>query len=248
MKAKLLATTAAAAVLISGAAYAASAKFAANWESNTVPLAAVTQTDNGTDSSTGAGELLAVIHIPNGKEALIGVSGVVDLLTFTKAKGKNEGGEVTVTAEASMDMEVRLSDTDLEGDAEEICAGEVDYYVGAPGKLTFASRVQELTVDVDLDVVGGATSGTISGYVEVGLSNNTTAAHHFNFVAADLPSDNYNVVACYTGEAFATVAGDDFSGGSSATAAVAIQHRMLTVQEVRAVKESIPGAELITVD
>lgn len=240
MKAKLIATTAVAAVMASGAAYAASAKFAANWESDTVELAATSQVNNGTSMATGAGELMAVIHIPNGKEALIGVSGVVNLVTFTQAKGKNKGGEVTAIADASMDMEVRLSDTDLGGDAVDICAGTVDYYEAAPGKLTFASRRQTLTVEVDLDVVG-VTGATIEGFVSVGLENDTTAAHHFNFVAADLPSDNYSVVACYTGEAFAEIQ-NDVDGGSNANAAVAIAHRMLTVQEVRAVRGSIDEA------
>lgn len=246
MKSKLIATTAVATVMVSGAAYAASAKFAADWADGTVDLAAISQVNNGTSGPgvLGSAELLASIHIPQNKEALIGVSGVANLITFTEAKGKNEGGEVTAEAEATMDLEVRLADSDFGATAGDICAGDYDHYVAAPGPLTFASRIQTLTVDVDLDVAGSTTSGSIVGYVEVGLKNNTTAAHHFNFVAADLPSDTYDVVACFTGEAFATISGDA-DGGSNANAAVAIQHRMLTVQEVRAVKGSIESSVLV---
>lgn len=43
---------------------------------------------------------MSTIHVPNGKELLIGVSGVANIVTFTEAKGKNGGGTSTAEAEA----------------------------------------------------------------------------------------------------------------------------------------------------
>ena len=75
---------------------------------------------------------------------------------------------------------------------------------------------------------------TITGFVTVALENDTTAAHHFNFLAVDLDSGEYDIWACFSGEAF-----KDIEPDATASAFVAVRQRIVTIQEVRAVKDSI---------
>ncbi len=216
---------------VSGQAMAQSAKFAANWKTNTVTLAEITVgAGDGRNTSTSgqitAAELMATIKVPQGKELLIGVSGVANLITFTQVKGKNKDGVITAVAEATMDLEVRFAATGTD-DVCNTAAGTV----AVPGAITFASRIQTLSIDVNLEVTG---IETITGYVTVALENDTTAAHHFNFLAVDLDSGEYDVWACFSGEAFKVTETE-----SLARAFVAIQQRIVTVQEVRAVKDEL---------
>ncbi len=217
---------------VSGTAWAGpSAKFAADWAANTVTLAEMTIGEaEGTNSSTPAqiraAELMATIKVPQGWELLIGVSGVANLITFTEVKGKNKEGEITAVAEATMDLEVRFAPT---GTAD-VCVTEVGT-VAIPGAITFASRKQTLSIEVDL-LAGGM--DIITGFVTVALELDTTAAHHFNFLAVDLDIGDYDVWACFSGESF-----KDIEPDSLASAFVAIQQRIVTVQQVRAVKDSI---------
>lgn len=216
---------------VSGNAQAQSAKFAADWSANTVTLVEITVGEaEGTNSSTDvqirAAELMATIKVPQGKELLIGVSGVANLITFTKVKGKNKAGEITAVAEATMDLEVRFAPT---GTAD-VCVTDGGT-VAIPGAITFASRKQTLSIEVDLLNDG---MDTITGFVTVALELDTTAAHHFNFLAVDLDSGEYDIWACFSGEAF-----KDIEPDALASSFVAVQQRIVTVQEVRAVKDSI---------
>jgi hypothetical protein len=170
---------------------------------------------------------------------LIGVSGVVNLVTITQAKGKNGGGTSTAIADGTVGLEVRYAP---EGTAD-ICT---DGALAAPGPVVFASRRQELSVTVDLDVVATATEDDdlaalfdIEGDVTVALGLDTTAAHHFNFVAYDLDSDWYDVVACYDFSALAEVSGGDIDADTAAYSKAAIGPRMLTLQQVRATTDGI---------
>lgn len=179
---------------------------------------------------------MSTIHVPNGKELLIGVSGVANIVTFTEAKGKNGGGTSTAEAEGALNLEVRVVPEGVPAN----CGGDVPAggMVAAPGGLTFASRKQTLSVTVDLDIVGTITDPgdlEIEGDVTVALGLDTTAAHHFNFVAPDLGQGTYDVAACFTGVADGFVEEDEI-GDNSVHAYVAIMQRMLTVQEVRAVQ------------
>lgn len=252
MKSIILGTAAAAALTVglSGAALAEpSAKFAADWSDQTVelvPLTALVGPDAGDGGTTiqpivGVGtELLAEIKAPKHKELLIGVSGVANLVTFTEAKGKNGGGTSTAIAEGAIDLAVRYGPDDDFANAAEVCAGGT---LAAPGGLTFASRRQELSVTVDLDVIDDPNNNNnlaqfldIEGSVTVALGLDTTAAHHFNFVAADLEqSANYLVAACFTGRGELEVSSSELDVNTARTM-VAIQHRMVTVQQVRAVQ------------
>lgn len=213
------------------------AKFAASWETGTVTLVDITEA-GGTDGGEGAGELLATIKPPgNKKELLIGFSGVVNIVTFTEVVARNKGGKGTASAEAGVNVAVKYGP---KGSSNICSTGEV----AAPGLVTFASRKQELSVEVDLDIVCSddvddsvgceltADDLEIDGFVSVGLGLDTTAAHHFNFVIPDVPVGEFDVLACYTGSGETSLT-DGFDG--DATAMLAISSRMLTVQQVRAV-------------
>ncbi|HUS54901.1 MAG TPA: hypothetical protein VMY41_12990 [Thermohalobaculum sp.] len=237
-----IAAVAAIALFATGAS-AQSAKFAANYAMDTVTLADFELNNTvGFEvdrSDTFATELLATIRAPKGKEFLIGVSGVANIVTFTEVKARNKAGASTAVAEGIMNLEVRYAPT---GTAN-ICTNELGL-LAAPGPLTFAARKQTLSVTVDLDVIDTTTDLVaedlaIDGSVTVALGLDTTAAHHFNFVAIDLPaSGEYDVVACFSGDGSVSVTEAEL-GDNTARSFVAIAHRMVTVQEVRAVKDSI---------
>ncbi len=239
-----LAAAAAIALFATGAS-AQSAKFAADYATGSVTLADFELNNTpGFEvdrSDTFATELLATIRAPKGKEFLIGVSGVANIVTFTEVKGRNKEGTSTAVAEGIMNLEVRYAPTGTVG----ICTDELGL-LAAPGPLTFASRRQELSVTVDLDVIDDPQNDAdlaqfldIEGSVTVALGLDTTAAHHFNFVAIDLPaSGEYDVVACFSGDGSVGVTEAEL-GDNTARSFVAIAHRMVTVQEVRAVKDSI---------
>ena len=245
---RLLFAAMAATTLFSATAMAQSAKFTAAWETDKVALAefAINYDDSG-DAIVTAEETMATIHIANKKELLIGVSGVANLVTITEAKGRNGGFESVAEAEGALNLEVRVVP---EGTSAN-CGGEVPVggMTAAPGGLTFASRKQTLKVTVDLDIVdvvgtcGGddqplcvADTLEIEGDVTVALGLDTTAAHHFNFVAPDLRQGTCDIVACFTGAADGFVTEEEV-GDNKVYAYAAIMQRMLTVQEVRAVKD-----------
>ena len=207
------------------------------------------------DAIPAAEAEIASLHVANWKELLMGVSGQVNLVTFTQAKGKNGGGTSTAIAEGTVRAGVLVvpdgdGHVDMCGAAFDAYDSQVANLFAAPGPVTFASRRQELSVTVDLDVVGAIEEDTvdddlaalldIEGSVTVALGLDTTAAHHFNFVAADLRSGWYDVVACYDLSALAKVSGASvLDADTVAYSKVAIGPRILTVQEVRATKTGI---------
>ena len=248
---RVLIATAVASVLIATPVLAQSSKFAAMWEKDKVNLArAFDETaDDGAVINRGFEDTMAYIKAPQGKELLIGVSGVAMLNTFTEAKGKNGEGPSESEAMAGLWMTVKYMPEDWTGS---VCR---DGYEAAPGKVPLSMRKQTLSVDVDLDVVdveGCMEENDVSdlyldegqciadlldieGDVTVALGLKTAASHHFNFVAPDLPySTTYKVAACFTGRAIAEV----IEGEGAARASVAIGKRMVTVQEVRAIKDN----------
>ena len=238
MKLSPLSTAAAAAALLLTAtgAFAQSSKFAAAWddEPRIVEAHAEVLEDGSVDSACfgGVGDgssqhpcilaeaLLTRIDVPQQKDLLIGVSGQIGLHTFTQAKGKSTDttiGKASASAGAVVRVELRDPVT---GDVVQMAA---------PGPVTFAARLQELSVDVvDTDV-------EFLTEVTVGLMIETTAAHHFNFVAVDLLQGDYDVVAVFDLSAFAEVVGED----AIANAKVTLGPRMVTAQEVRAAKGSL---------
>lgn len=235
-------------VFCAGPVLAQSAKFTAAWEKDSVDLAEFAiNYDDFTDAAYArATEVMSTIHVANKKELLIGVSGVANLVTFTEAKGRNGGFESIAEAEGTLSLEVRV----VPEGASPNCGGATPEggMIAAPGGLTFASRRQTLKVTVDLDVIddlancGGelqheciADTLDIEGDVTVALGLDTTAAHHFNFVAPDLDQGTYDIVACFSGDADGSVT-EEVALDNSVYAYVAIIQRMVTVQEVRAIQ------------
>ena len=241
MKVRNMLAAAAVAAFTSSAAVAQNAEFAAVYDMDEVMIASVHTDGQG---NYGAEMDLATIHLASQKEMLITVSGVVNLVTMTEAKGRNKAGQSTAIAEGGVGLHVAVAPTGT--DRAEACAMEA--YRVIPGYITLASRTQQLTVDVDLDVVGEledcdeqciADSLGIDGSVTVALGLDTTAAHSFQFLGVDYTAGDYDVIACFDLSSAAYV----LEGEGSANAMVALGHRILTVQEVRAVKNSI-GTDL----
>jgi hypothetical protein len=236
---------AATAVLLAGTAYGQDAKFAATYDRDPVMVSAAIDGSGGaaSDGPRMVAEVdLAKIHVAQWKEVLVGVSGQVQLMTFTQAKGKNNGGVATSIAEGTVGLEVRVAP---EG-TNDPCVNGISAH---PGAIVFASRRQELSVDVSLDVVGSipdvcdeaciADNLDIEGDVTVALGLDTTAAHHFNFVADDLDENWYEVVACYDLTALAEVSGLNIDADTAASSKVVLGPRIVTVQEVHASDDGI---------
>ncbi len=232
MKKLALLLAAAAMVAFAGSAMAQSAKFAAGWSNDVKFVQAVEADPNTTPTCTNSDNtaacfiaevLLTTIDVPQWKDLLIGVSAQIGLVTFTEAKGKSTDTSLaSATAEAGVDVTLELREATGSG------TGTLVQYA-APGKVTFASRMQVLKVGVTDSDPDNLTTVTVS------LLLDTTAAHHFNFIGVDLDQGDYDVVAVFDLSAFAEVVGED----SLAEARVILGPRMVTVQEVRAVRGSL---------
>ena len=259
---------------VAGAAMAGqpSAKFAATW--STAPglasVAVITDADEDTivvDSNMGY--TLATIKVPQDKELLVGVSAEIGLVTDTSVKGKN-GGTARAIADAEAFVTVFAVPQDG-GNSEE----------AAPGQIMLSKRVQELgatlggviqscsvtCVEEDViknNVVVGTTivcediiiaEDCIVTDEEISLLQDTTAAHHFNFVLPNMDQGVYDIKAVFTTGARAEV--DICDEGeecmydpdgivtASAAASAIINKTMVTVQQVRAAKGGLNEIEII---
>lgn len=227
----LLGTAATAmAVMLAGSAMAEpSAKFAA-------------QTNDGIniiDATAGSG--LAVLNTKiktgNKKDLLIGVSLQTSLFTLTKVKGKN-GDSDLADALAGITITVK-----------------VDGVEAAPGPVIFDERFQELSAVLGGVIESCEDTGTFTDGVypgegddndttpdgvitveneclvtdeEIQLILDTTAAHHFNFVAPNVSSGVHNVTVT------ADIANSVNAGNGDAQAHASIKVGSLTVQGLRA--------------
>ena len=233
--------------MFSVGAMAQSAKFAAGWETTVVSVKAEivdgdsAATCSGSGITGGAGTLgdpcvisevtLTTLDVAQQKDLLIGVSAQIGLVTFTQAKGKHSGDgtatEGSATASAGIDVTLELRDSN----------GAV-VQIAAPGAVTFASRLQELKVNVpecEVTIEDLATTYEADCEVLVSLLLNTTGAHHFNFIGVDLDQGVYDVVAVFDLSAFVDIVGED----AAANAEVVLGPRMVTAQEVRAAKGAL---------
>lgn len=197
---------------------------------------------------------VASLHVAQWKEILGIMSAQINLVTFTQAKGQNGGGTSTAIAEGTVRGGILVLPQGTGNSGQ--CAAAFDAYdnelgnpFAAPGPVTFASRRQELKVTVDLDVVGSLPEVCdeqciednlgITGSVTVALGLDTTAAHTFQFVADDLTSGWYDVVACYDLSALAEVSGPTIDEDTAAYSKVALGPRIITAQQVRATKTGV---------
>jgi hypothetical protein len=262
----LLLTTAIASAIVSAPVFAGpSAKFAAVYSNSPSLTSAVIITDATVDTVvdvTTTGHTLATIKVPQQKELLVGLSAEIGLMTDTSIKGK-DGGSARAIADAEAYVTIFAVPT-----------GEYDVdstpsIKALPGTVILSKRVQELSATL-AGVIQSCTDtgdGTIDVATEcvvtdeeIGLMQNTTAAHHFNFVFPDMNSGEYDIVAVFTTGANAEVdictsladcalydAEGTVSGSAAATAV--INKSMMTIQQVRAVKGSIgDGTDTVVID
>ena len=242
MKKLALAVAAATMVAFAGGAMAQSAKFDASWDNDVkfVKAAVVfpgAATCDGSPGKSGSGtellpcilaeETIATLDVAQQKDLLIGVSAQIGLVTLTVAKGKGgtggtpQVGEALASAGVDVTLELREADADNPG------SGALAQ-IAAPGKVTFAARLQELKVAVTDDTSNLTT-------VTVSLLLDTTTAHHFNFIGVDLDQGMYDVVAVFDLSAFVDAVGED----AIAEAEVILGPRIVTAQEVRAAQGSL---------
>lgn len=253
-----------------------SAKFAAVYSNSPSLTSAVVITDATVDTvvdMTTTGHTLATIKVPQQKELLVGLSAEIGLMTDTSVKGKNGG---TARAIAGAEAYVTIF---------AVPTGDYDYTVtpsikAVPGTVILSKRVQELsatlggviqsctdgdtnfdgTADVDPDgTIDVATECDVTDE-EIGLMQDTTAAHHFNFVLPDMDSGEYDIVAVFTTGANAEVNictsaaecelyDEQGTVSGSAEAVAVINKSMMTIQQVRAVKGSIgDGTDTVVID
>lgn len=246
-----------------------SAKFAATWTEEPALASVAVITDATADTvlvDSNVGYTLATIKVPQDKELLIGVSAEIGLVTYGAVKGKDGG---TAKAIADSEAYVNVYAVPKNGGASE---------EAEPGQIMLSKRVQELgatlggviqaCTDGDTDFDGTA-DDVIDGTIdiatecivtdeEISLLQDTTAAHHFNFVLPNMDQGEYDIKAVFTTGARAEVAicdsATDYCGdmydpegtvSASAEAKAVINKTMLTVQQVRAAKGGVIEAEII---
>jgi hypothetical protein len=264
--------------LVAGSAMAGppSAKFAATWSTKSALKSAViitdVQADTGVIVDSNTGFTLATIKVPQGKELLVGVSAEIGLVTDTSVKGKNGG-----TARAIADAEAFVTEFAVPRDGG-------DSIPAAPGTIMLSRRVQELgatlggviqscavtCVEEDViegDIVVGSTIVCEDIVIvedcevtdeEISLLQNTTAAHHFNFVLPNMDQGVYDIKAVFTTGARAEVDICDFDEAcmydaegtvsGSAEAIAIINKTMVTVQQVRAAKGGLNLSEITIIE
>lgn len=204
--------------------FAQSSKFAANVKDLTI----IPETD---DTGGFVQVLKASIKTANKKDLLIGVSLETGLYTETSVKGKG-GDKGTSTAEAGIFVKV------------EVDGQQADPEV-SPTEVIFDERLQELTAtlggvlsdceDLNGDGIISVDECTLTDE-EIGLILKTMSAHHFNYVARDLPSGDHEITVHVLGTTDTTsVTEGDATTEESAT--VTVGRGSLTVEEVRAINQ-----------
>ena len=243
-----------------------SAKFAATWTTEPGLESVVVITDATVDTvmvDSNTGYTLATIKVPQDKELLIGVSAEIGLVTDTSVKGKNGGTATSIAGGAAY---VTVFAVPRAGG---------DSVMAEPGLITLSKRVQALTATLggviqscQVSCVQNPDTGAIicDDIViaedcvvtdeQIGLLQDTTAAHHFNFVLPNMNQGVYDIKAVFSTGARAQVdicdEGDPCSFdpegtvSGSAFAKAIINKTMLTVQQVRAAKGGVIEVDIIT--
>ena len=202
-------------------AFAASAKFTANVSGMAVASPMLATNDADGWSTVLAGQ----IHTATPKDLLIGVSLETSLLTDTLVKSSG-GAKDTSTAEAGIEVKVLV-----DGDADENMA--------APGVVVFDKRKQQLSAtlggyytactDTNLDGIIDVTTECTLAPEEIDLLLDTTAAHHFNFIKADLGQGAHTIVVK------AKISNNKVFANGTAEASALLGKGSLSVEEVQAV-------------
>ena len=168
--------------------------------------------------------MLAEMKVPEGKEILVGVSSEILIHLVTEAKGgrKTDGSFFSSTAMAQGDVDVTLSLINSKGES---CG------IAPDNQVTLKSEMRLLSVSAG----GAAAIQDEEFWIEVGITTNSKGAHHFEFLGVDCPGGDYKLMAVFDLTAITAASGED----SNALATVTLYDRMITMQEVRAVKGSI---------
>lgn len=226
MKGRLLGVAAAAAMILGFAAsgaQAASAKFAASYDEDPVwTFAFDTTTTSGNEFNTIAEMDMATIHIGSSKSVLISISGQVGIALLTAAKGKSDkdGSTGTSVAVAAAGVGLGLTLIDVDDPTNECTV--------VPGPVIFDAQLQALAVSAKAD-------DETSIEIGVALLTAEASAHHFEFIGLQCGQGTYKATATFDLAALALAFGQE----SLAGALVVLGNRIITLQEVRAVKDSI---------
>lgn len=214
---KKIATILAIALLTTTSAFAASAKFTANVGTMAVvsPMLATNDADDWTTVLSGQ------IHSATPKDLLIGVSLETSLLTDTLVRSSG-GTKDTSTAESGIEVKVL-----------------VDGIEAAPGVVVFDKRKQQLSAtlggyytnctDTNLDGITDVITECQLAQEEIDLLLETTAAHHFNFIQANLGQGTHNIVVK------SKISNNTVSTNGTASASALLGKGSLSVEEVQAV-------------
>jgi hypothetical protein len=261
---RLLTSVVLASAMFSAGAMAQSAKFAAVWDDGANIITSVacedTETmdvsycdDLGLTGGTAVGMEMATIKVPQSKELLVGISAQIELFTETSVKGK-KGTTSTATAGADASVELfACNGVCYKGQPGQVMLAGRDQTLEA----TLGGVIETCTTtDIDVTLTEGYVSSVNSVTWDlddcevedeaIRFALTTMAAHHFNFVFPNLPQGDYQVIARFSTAARATAdvtCGTEMDfcdvteGGAGGAAYVIIGKRMMTVQEVRAVKD-----------
>lgn len=214
---KKIATILAISLLTATSAFAASAKFTANVKTMAVvsPMLASNDTDGWSTVMSGQ------IHTATPKDLLIGVSLETSLLTDTLVKSSG-GVKDSSTAEAAIEVKVL-----------------VDGKEASPGVVVFDKRKQVLSavlggyytncVDTNMDGITDVMTECELAPEEIELLLDTTAAHHFNFIQADLGQGTHTVVVK------SKISNNTVFANGSASSSALVGKGSLSVEEVQAV-------------
>jgi len=226
-----------------------SAKFAIVWEDT--PLIAITSAEtcdpanDDFDFDRDSGVLLATMKMPSGKEILAGISAESVILLNTRVTAKN-GGSGTATAFGSVRVRIKAVNLDT---------GDV-YWPVPDGRIVLNMRMQQLSAKLggvieectvgDDGVIDVGTECTVTPE-EIGLLTASASANHFNVVFPDLPQGTYKIRARFvvvSASAAAVTAVDPAEACAYAGSVVVLKDRIVTLQDVRAVKGSIETVEI----
>lgn len=207
-------------LLTATSAFAASAKFTAN----VTGMALVTPQLATNDADGWSTVLSGKIHTATPKDLLIGVSLETSLSTDTQVKSSG-GTKDTSTATAGIEVKVL-----------------VDGLEAAPGAVVFDKRMQQLSASLG-GYYTNCTDANGDGIVdvinecelapeEIQLLLNTTAAHHFNFIQANLGQGVHEVVVK------AKISNSALYVNGSATASALLGKGSLSIEEVQAVNST----------
>jgi len=196
--------------------------------------------------------ILATMKMPQGKEILAGISAQSKIILDTKVSGKN-GGKATADALGKVAVRIKAVNVD----------DPTDVYFPVPSKLIVLNMQQQVldatlggvieSCNITVDELGVATPVNIAEDCvvtdeEIGLFTKSQSANHFNVVFVDMPQGTYHIKARFTvlsqtsaeASVYINTEGDPvFESGACADAysKVVLGNRIVTLQDVRAVKD-----------